>query len=412
MWLLDTAYGLILKPHCRLDLRFILAILNSAILTYFLKETGTPLRGGYFRMKTAYLDPLPIRLIDFSHPDDKSKHDQMVTLVQRMLDLHKRLAETNNPNDKTRLQRQIDATDREIDRLVYDLYELTDEEIAIVEGTPVASTDEACENTDHDVTSSSTSRSRKTERQAAEVAGTAQHLAESGGGASDSYPGTGDPVHGVREPTSDYGSPSDPSGESTHQLGSTRYFTTSEGTLSYSQVSERVAVKLASILGSLLQVSPNHLTFSPEWICHQHMTLAGELFPDWAGRYRDINLKVGPHTPPPFYEVPTFMRLFCDDLVERLRHLASGQATPSELAALLAWVDWRFQWIHPFQDFNGRIGRVLLAAILYKLALPHVETAPLDPDARRAYLEALRIADNGDLDPLIILWLHRLDTAL
>jgi len=35
--------------------------------------------------------------------------------------------------DKTRLQRQIDATDREIDRLVYDLYGLTEEEIAIME---------------------------------------------------------------------------------------------------------------------------------------------------------------------------------------------------------------------------------------------------------------------------------------
>jgi hypothetical protein len=33
-----------------------------------------------------------------------------------------------------RLQRQIDATDAQIDRLVYDLYGLTEEEIAIVEG--------------------------------------------------------------------------------------------------------------------------------------------------------------------------------------------------------------------------------------------------------------------------------------
>jgi len=32
------------------------------------------------------------------------------------------------------IRRQIDATDAEIDRLVYDLYDLTDEEIAIVEG--------------------------------------------------------------------------------------------------------------------------------------------------------------------------------------------------------------------------------------------------------------------------------------
>jgi hypothetical protein len=51
-----------------------------------------------------------------------------------MLDLHKRLAQATHPDDKTRLQRQIDATDREIDQLVHDLYGLTEDEIAIVEG--------------------------------------------------------------------------------------------------------------------------------------------------------------------------------------------------------------------------------------------------------------------------------------
>lgn len=57
----------------------------------------------------------------------------MVTLVQRMPDLHKQLAAAKNPNEKTRLQCEIDATDREIDQLVYELYGLTDDEIKIVE---------------------------------------------------------------------------------------------------------------------------------------------------------------------------------------------------------------------------------------------------------------------------------------
>lgn len=38
------------------------------------------------------------------------------------------------PGDKTAIQRQIDATDDEIDNLVYELYGLTEEEIKIVEG--------------------------------------------------------------------------------------------------------------------------------------------------------------------------------------------------------------------------------------------------------------------------------------
>ncbi len=50
-----------------------------------------------------------------------------------MLSLHKQLAAAKTGHDKTVIQRQIDATDRQIDRLVYELYDLTDEEIGIVE---------------------------------------------------------------------------------------------------------------------------------------------------------------------------------------------------------------------------------------------------------------------------------------
>ena len=41
--------------------------------------------------------------------------------------------QTRTPTHKTALQRQIDATDRQIDQLVYQLYALTDDEIKIVE---------------------------------------------------------------------------------------------------------------------------------------------------------------------------------------------------------------------------------------------------------------------------------------
>jgi hypothetical protein len=57
----------------------------------------------------------------------------MVDLVDHMLDLHKKLPLAKNPHEKEMIQRQIDATDRQIDHLVYDLYELTDEEVKIVE---------------------------------------------------------------------------------------------------------------------------------------------------------------------------------------------------------------------------------------------------------------------------------------
>jgi hypothetical protein len=50
-----------------------------------------------------------------------------------MLAMHKQLASAKGEAQRGAIQRQIEATDREIDRLVYDLYGLTEEEIAIVE---------------------------------------------------------------------------------------------------------------------------------------------------------------------------------------------------------------------------------------------------------------------------------------
>lgn len=55
-------------------------------------------------------------------------------LVERMLALHQQLAAANTPTAKTVLQRQIGATDRQTDRLIYELYGLSEEEIRIVEG--------------------------------------------------------------------------------------------------------------------------------------------------------------------------------------------------------------------------------------------------------------------------------------
>ena len=63
-----------------------------------------------------------------------TRHDQMVSLVERMLELHRKLAAASIPDDKKLYQRQVKATDRQIDALVYELYGLTEEEIGVVEG--------------------------------------------------------------------------------------------------------------------------------------------------------------------------------------------------------------------------------------------------------------------------------------
>lgn len=52
--------------------------------------------------------------------------------VERMLSLHKQNPKT--PQEQEMLRREIESTDKGIDKLVYELYGLTDEEIKIVEG--------------------------------------------------------------------------------------------------------------------------------------------------------------------------------------------------------------------------------------------------------------------------------------
>lgn len=112
----------------------------------------------------------------------------------------------------------------------------------------------------------------------------------------------------------------------------------------------------------------------------------------------------------PVIESMTFESQVLDG--DRLRSLLAEERRGYRIGWRLCLGHWRFQWIHPFKDFNGHIGRVLLAAMLYKLALPHVETAPADPSARRAYLNALQSADAGDLSPLATLWTRRLGEFL
>ena len=74
-------------------------------------------------------------MIDFSDPDDKSHHDKVVMLVKHMLELHEQLSKATEESEKTVLQKQIDETDQQLDNQVYELYDLTPEEIAIVEGS-------------------------------------------------------------------------------------------------------------------------------------------------------------------------------------------------------------------------------------------------------------------------------------
>ena len=173
--------------------------------------------------------------------------------------------------------------------------------------------------------------------------------------------GLGGKVHGIREGAGEYdpaeGTPGNGE-DSTRPVDSTRYFETAQGTKTYSEVAEIVAVSVTKIIEAVVEQTPEDIHITPEWICKLHHDIASALFPDWAGHFRVVNVKVGTHTPPSFYEVPVYMRLYCEDLAARLSS-ASGEKDIERSAEILAFADWRFQWIHPFRDFNGRVGRII-----------------------------------------------------
>jgi type I restriction-modification system DNA methylase subunit len=124
-------YGVLILPDYSRE--YILGLLNSKLLEWCITQSATQMRGGYYSYESRFIRNLPIRTIDFDDPKDVARHDKMVALVERLLDLNKKLDAAEIPDAKELNQRQIEATDRQIDTLVYELYNLTEDEIRIVE---------------------------------------------------------------------------------------------------------------------------------------------------------------------------------------------------------------------------------------------------------------------------------------
>jgi hypothetical protein len=116
------------------QISYILGILNSKLASYYLRQVCPPKLAGYLKYSATCLSDTPIRVIEFSSKSERLHHDTIAGAVDQMIDLQKSVSVARTPQEKTSLGRQIAATDAQIDRVVYELYGLTPEEIAIVEG--------------------------------------------------------------------------------------------------------------------------------------------------------------------------------------------------------------------------------------------------------------------------------------
>ncbi len=113
-----------------------------------------------------------------------------------------------------------------------------------------------------------------------------------------------------------------------------------------------------------------------------------------AGEYRDYDLEVreAGFTPPPFYEISENMKEFIDMLNNN-----SDELHPIEFAAQ---VHYDFVWIHPFEDGNGRMARLLLNLVLVKSGYPFAVIQSVD---KKRYLKTPRQMDlEREFEPFLI----------
>jgi adenine-specific DNA-methyltransferase len=126
---LNKAYVLSIKDN-KISIKLLLGLLNSSLLSWFfrIRFESAHVRGGHLQFKKQYTSQIPIKI------PASVQEKKIISLVNQMLELQKKYHnEKIIGNEKERLKSQIDAVDYEIDQEVYKLYELTPEEINIVE---------------------------------------------------------------------------------------------------------------------------------------------------------------------------------------------------------------------------------------------------------------------------------------
>jgi len=110
-------YGIILNEEYNDKYEIVLALLNSKVLEFYLKNISTIFRGGYYSYAKRFIERLPIKI-----PDEK-QGKRIKELVERIIQFYK----------EGKSEQQIKNVDYEINEEVYKLYGLTKEEIKLIE---------------------------------------------------------------------------------------------------------------------------------------------------------------------------------------------------------------------------------------------------------------------------------------
>lgn len=135
-YVLSSLYGIYLRNESTaFSHKFLLGLLNSELATYFIKKTAFELTEGAFtKFRTNQLAKFPIPKLNLETAADKKKHDEVVGLVDQLLAGYAGLAAHKLAAAKEQAQARLRHLERRLDGLVYDLYQLTEEEKAHVAG--------------------------------------------------------------------------------------------------------------------------------------------------------------------------------------------------------------------------------------------------------------------------------------
>lgn len=106
--------------------KFLLGILNSTACDYFIKSIAATKQNGYFEYKPMYVEQLPIPTASSTQKKEIEK------LVGQILNLNTQKSQANVPGVIEQIDNQIAHADEKINKLVYQLYELTEDEIKVI----------------------------------------------------------------------------------------------------------------------------------------------------------------------------------------------------------------------------------------------------------------------------------------
>ena len=184
--------------------------------------------------------------------------------------------------------------------------------------------------------------------------------------------------------------------KSTKPKSATSYIDTAFGIIPRSKVVvlEQQGVRKAQ--RHIIKLSERKAEITLGLIRNVHKVGFGFIFPDWAGKFRTIDVAVGEYEPPHYSRISELVKNLCDDLSERLKHLPSLESKEEFLAeaiSLLAWFQHRFVWIHPFKDYNGRVARLLTNLLSLNLRLPILTIKAETGRDRDRYVKAMEAAD-------------------